>query len=202
MLARIPDSLPGAAPTKIRPLPFCSPSVTLLSETQPDATSVTLLRSTSTAALSLISPSVVNFADTASRAGTTAGFAWAAAAFTAGTTLSANCRCLSSLRTTSLSPATGAQALPDATVLVAPPPVPEDPELPHAAVSATAAMRRAMNLIRACMNARLLCPVRPVGRDAGLAGGVPHGSCNPAGGLGAMQFGVLVALPFPAVAQS
>src|SRR3954449_11996250 len=114
MLARTVDSVKFAPPTTTGPLPFCKPVVTPLLSTQPDATSTALLRSRSTAAFIFTRSSVVSFAETAFSAGSSAGLACAAAAFTAGTTLSAFCRCLSSSRATSLSPATGAQALPAA----------------------------------------------------------------------------------------
>src|SRR3954451_3874732 len=127
------------------------------------ATSGALLRSTSTAAFMSTRSLVVSLADTAFSAGSSAGWLCENAALTAGMTLSAFCRCLSSSRTTSLSPGIGAHLLPDALPLLAllPPPVPDDPELPQAAVSATTARRGAMTVIRARMSARLLCPVRP-----------------------------------------
>ena len=113
---------------------------------------------------------MVSFAETASSAGSSAGSACAALALTAGTTLSAVCRCLSSWRTTSCSPATGAQ-LPPAAGRSArggdcrwPPPVPEEPDEPQAASSAAASRSEWNELRRACAClSRLLCPVRPVG---------------------------------------
>ncbi len=139
MLARIVDSVKLAPPTATAPLPCSSPSVTPLSSTQAAAVSSAVWRSTSTAALSSTSCSVVSSADTASRAGRTAGLAPAKAALTAGMTLSAFCRFMSSSSTTSWSPATGAQASPEAPpVASASPPVPEEPDSPQAAVSAAA----------------------------------------------------------------
>src|SRR3954470_10564124 len=142
MLARIVDSVKLAPPTATLPLPVCRPSVTLLSDTQAAATSSGLLRSTSTAWFIATRSSVVSFFETAFSAGSTAALAEANCALTAGMTLSAFCRCLSSWRTTSWSPATGLQASPEAALfpLVVPLPEPDEPDWPQPATStATAA---------------------------------------------------------------
>src|SRR4051794_9776143 len=137
MLASTVDSVKFEPPTLMVPVPFCRSPSLMFSPTQPWATSGALFRSTSTAALSETSSSVVSAAETAFRSASRASSA--AAALTAGMTLSAFCRSLSSSRTTSLSPATGAQsALPlvDPPLLLlaaASPPVPEEPDSPQAA---------------------------------------------------------------------
>src|ERR1700712_5189912 len=114
MLARIVDSVKFDPPTTTLPVPFCRPSATFFSLTQVEATSVALLRSTSTEALRVIRSSVVSFFEMASRAGISAGLDVAADALTTGTMLSAFCRCLASLRTTRVEAATGAHADPEA----------------------------------------------------------------------------------------
>src|ERR1700712_59997 len=114
MLARIVDSVKFDPPTTTLPVPFCRPSATFFSLTHVEATSVALLRSTSTEALRVIRSSVVSFFEMASRAGISAGLDVAADALTPGTRSSPFCRFLSSLRTTRFEPATGAQEVPEA----------------------------------------------------------------------------------------
>src|SRR3954469_2848826 len=181
MLARTVDSVKFAPPTTTGPLPFCKPVVTPLLSTQPDATSTALLSSRSTAAFIFTRSSVVSCAETAFSAGSSAGLACAAAAFTAGARLSSFCRCLSSSRTTSLSPATGAQALPAAAPLplaLLPPPVPEEPDWPQPATSAAA--RSNGGTIRLCarISPAFCVPCGARRRDACLAGGFPRRSSN------------------------
>src|SRR3954464_15281864 len=180
MLARTVDSVKFAPPTTTGPLPFCKPVVTPLLSTQPDATSTALLRSTSTAAFIFTRSSVVSFVETAFSAGNSAGLACAAAAFTAGTTLSAFCRCLSASRTTGLPPAPGAQPLPPAAPLpLLPPPVPEEPDWPQPATSTAA--RSNGGTIRLCarISPAFCVPCGARRRDACLAGGFPRRSSNP-----------------------
>src|SRR3954452_9955687 len=134
--------------------------------------------------------SSVSFAETVFSAWSRAGFAAAAAALTAGTMLSAFCRPLSSSRTTSWLPATGAQASPEAEPLAAaPPPVPEEPDWPHAAVERTAARAAIGRMVRRRGPVRIdsafcvpWCPL--VGGHACLAGGVPRRTLNPPGRAG------------------
>ena len=111
-----------------------------------------------------------------------AGLASATAVSTAGMMLSTACSSLSSSRTTSSSPAIGAQALAGRlAAAAAAAAVPEEPDSPQAVVRIAARARGRTSRARLRMDARLLCPAPPLpGRR--VSGGKPRGAqLNPLG---------------------
>src|SRR6266511_53145 len=123
-------SLKFAAPTvMLPPGPLAIPLVRLFAVANSCAAAFDDLRSTSTALLSAISFGVSSAADTLSSAAMSCGED--AFLLIAEMTLSVFCRCLSSVSTTRLVPATGAQPAPAAELGGAA--VPDDPALPQPA---------------------------------------------------------------------
>src|SRR4051812_31759068 len=118
------------------PGPFAMPAVTLLAVTNSCAAALEDLRSMSTALLSSMSLVVSSAALTLSRAAINC--VEDAFLLIAGTTLSVFCRLLSSVSTTRVSPATGAQPWPEADDGGAS--VPDEPALPQPARVTTAAV--------------------------------------------------------------